>query len=123
MLRCVVAVASAIVCAGKDQRVHRAGHTDVAEAALLLQFLGIHQGARMREEAFFESREKYEGKFKALGCMKGHQRYAGTGIELVGIRCERCVIEKLRECFTTNLGVVCSVGQFLQVFNPAQGFR
>ncbi len=103
--------------AGEDQRVHGAGHADVAEAAFLFEFLGIHERARVREEALFESGEKDERKFKALGGVEGHQRDAGVGIELIGVGGERGVIEEFGERFAAHLGVVGGVGEFLQVFN------
>jgi hypothetical protein len=55
--------------------------------------------------------------------MQGHQCYAGTGIELIGVGCERRVVEELGECFAADLGVVRGIGQFFQVFNSTQGLR
>ena len=79
LLRRVVAIAAAIVRAGQDQRVHGARHADVAEAALLFQFLGIVERAGVREETLFESGQKYQRKFQALGGVQCHQRDARVG--------------------------------------------
>ena len=58
-----------------------------------------------------------------MAAVQGHQRDAGAGIELVGVGRQRGVVEELGECFAANLGIVGGVGQFLQVFNPAEGLR
>ena len=76
----------------------------------------------MREEALFKAGEKDEREFKALGGVEGHQRDAGVGIELVGVGGESGVVEEFGEGFSALLGVVRGVGEFLQVFNAAEGF-
>ena len=80
--------------ARQDQRVHCARHADVAEAALLFQFLGIHERARVREQALFHAGEKDQRKFEALGGVQRHERHARVGIELVGVGCQCGVIQE-----------------------------
>jgi len=60
--------------AGKDERIHGAGHADVAEAALFFQFVGVVEGARMGKEAFLKPGEKDERKLETLGGVKSHER-------------------------------------------------
>ena len=122
-LRGVVAVAAAIVGAGEDQRIHGAGHADVAEAALFFQFVGIVERARVGEEALFQAGQKDQRKLQALGGVQRHQRDAGVGVELVGVGGQGRVVEKLGQRLAAGLGVVGGVGQFLQVFNAAEGLR
>ncbi len=109
--------------ARQNQRVHGARHADVAEAALFFQLFGIHESARVREEALFESGKKDERKLESLGGVQRHQRDAGVGIVLVGVGGERGVVEELGQRFAADLGIVRGVGQFLQVFNAAEGLR
>src|SRR2546426_7738505 len=45
----------------------RAGEADVAEAALLLDLLGIAHRARVREDALLEAAEEHDGELEALG--------------------------------------------------------
>src|SRR5580658_7049105 len=61
-LRCVIAIAAAIVRARKNQRVHGARHADVAEPALFFELFRIVEGARMWKQALFESGKKDERK-------------------------------------------------------------
>ena len=72
----VVAVAAAVAGAGDDERVHGAGHADVAEAALLFHLVGIVQRARVREEAFFQAGEEDQRELQALGGVQRHERDA-----------------------------------------------
>ena len=44
------------------------------------------------------------------------------GSNLIGVRGESGVVEEFGEGFSALLGVVRGVGQFLQVFNAAEGF-
>ena len=53
--------------------------------------------------------------------MQGHQPDAGVGVELVGVRGQRRVVEELGKGFAAGLGIVGGIGQFLQVFNAAEG--
>jgi hypothetical protein len=55
--------------------------------------------------------------------VQGHQGDAGFGVELVGVGGQGCVVEEFGESFAAGFGVVGGVGQFLQVFNAAEGFR
>ena len=121
LLRRIVAVAAAIVSPGEDQRVHCARHPHVAETPLLFQFLRIHQRARVREEALFQAGEEDQRELQALGGVQGHERDARVGVELVGVRCQCGVIEEVGEGFAADLGIVRRIGEFLQVFNPAEG--
>ncbi len=122
-LRGVVAVAAAIVGAGEDERVHGAGHADVAEAALFFEFVGIVESAGVGKEALFQAGEKDQRKLQALGGVQGHQRDAGVGIELVGVGGQSGVVEEVGQGLAAGFGVVGGVGQFLQVFNAAEGLR
>ena len=122
-LRHVVAIAAAIVRAREDQRVHGARHAHVAETALLFEFVGIGERARMREQALLKPGEKDQRKLQALGRVQRHQRDARIGIELVGVRSQRRMIEKLGQSLAALFGIVRGVGQFLQVLNAAEGLR
>ena len=80
----------------------------------------------MREcgkQALFKAGEKDQRKLEALGGVQRHQRDAGIGIELIGVRGQRGVVEELGQRFAARFGVVRGVGQFLQVFDAAEGFR
>ncbi len=116
----ICAVTAAVVSASEDERVHSARHADVAEAALFFEFFGAGQRARMREEALFKASEKNERELKALGGVESHERDAGVGVELIGVRGECGVVEEVGEGFATLLGVVRGVGKFLQVLNAAE---
>ena len=76
----------------------------------------------MREEALFKSGEKDQRKLQALGGVQRHERDARVGIVLVGVRSQRGVVEELGERLAADLGIVGGVGEFLQVFNAAEGF-
>ncbi len=123
LFRCVVSVAAAVLRAGKNQRVHGPGHAHVTEAALLFQLIGIVEGARVGEEALLKSGKKDQREFQSLGCVQRHQGNARLGVELVGIRGQRRVIEKLSQGLAAGFRVVGRVGQFLQVFNTAERLR
>ncbi len=78
--------------------------------------------ARVRKESLFETGKKDERKLQALGGVQRHERDAGVGIVLVGVGGEGGVVEEVGEGFAANFGVVGGVGEFLEVFNAAEGF-
>ena len=109
--------------AGQNQRVHGAGHAHVAEAALLLQLVGIVEGARVGKEALFQAGQKDQRKLQPLGGVQRHQRNAGLGIELIRIGGQGGVVQELGQRLAAGFGVVGGVGQLLQVLNAAEGLR
>jgi hypothetical protein len=117
----IVAVAAAVVGAGEDERVHGARHADVAEAALFFKLVGAGERARMREKSLFKAGEKDQREFEALGGVQRHERDASVGIELIGVGGECGVVEEFGESFAALFGIVRGVGQFLQIFNAAEG--
>ena len=77
----------------------------------------------MREEPLFKTGKKDQRKLQALGGVQSHERDPGFGIELVGVGGQGGVVEELGQRFAAGFGIVGGVGQFLQVFNAAEGFR
>ena len=117
----VGAVAAAVAGAGHDQGVHGAGHADVAEAAFLLEAVGVDQGARAGEEAFFHAGEKDQRELEALGGVQGHQGHARLGGVLVGVGDQGGVVEELGQGLAAFLRVLGGVGEFLEVFDAGEG--
>ncbi len=109
--------------AGEDQCVHGASHADVAETALFFELVGVVESARVREETLLKAGEENEREFEALGGVEGHEGDAGFGVELIGVGGEGGVVEEFGKGFAAGFRVVCGVGQFLEVFNAAEGFR
>ena len=77
----------------------------------------------MREQALFEPGKKNQRELQTLGGVQGHQRDARGRIELVGVRGQRGVIQKVGQALAADLGIVRGVGEFFQVFDPAESFR
>src|SRR5215469_2111978 len=78
-------VAAAVDGAGQDERIHGAGHSDVAKAALFLDVVRLKEGARMGKQAFFQPSEKHQRKLQALGGVQGHERDLGAHVVSVGV--------------------------------------
>ena len=77
----------------------------------------------MGKEAFLKPGEKHKRKLKTLGGMKCHECNAGFGIELVRVGSQSRVVKEFRKSFAACFGVVRGVGQLLEIFNAAEGFR
>jgi len=77
----------------------------------------------VREQAFFESAEKDQGKLQALGRMQAHQRNLRALVIVVGVGDEGSVVEELIERLAAVTGVGGRVHQFAQVFDAREGFR
>ena len=54
----------------------RARDADVAGAALFLDLIGVHERARMREEALLHADHEDNGELEALGRVQRHERHA-----------------------------------------------
>src|SRR5579862_5924691 len=72
-LQALAAVDAAVNGARQRKRVAGAGHADVAQAALLLDLIGIVQGAAVREGAFLEAGQVDVVEFEPLGGVQGEQ--------------------------------------------------
>ena len=75
----------------------------------------------MGKEALFEAGEEDQWKLEALGGVQGHEGDAGLGVKLVSVGGQGGMIEELGQGLAARLGVVGGVGQFLEVFNAAEG--
>jgi len=100
-----------------------ARHAHIAEAAFLFELLRIGERARVGKQSFFKSSEKNERKLQSFGGMQRHERDTGVGVVLIGVRRQCRVVKELGQGFTADFGIVGGIGQFLQVFNAAEGFR
>jgi len=67
--------------------------------------------------------EEDQRELEALGGVEGHEGDAGFGVELISVGRKGGVVEEIGQGFAADFGVVGGIGQFLEVFNAAEGFR
>ena len=107
------------------QAVHRPGHPDVRESALLLDVLLVER-ALVREDALFHAGDEDDGELEALGVVEGHQReeLARVGIG-VGVGVEGDLLEKAVERRLGGATVVLAgdAEELLEVLEPALGLE
>ena len=102
--------------------IHGARHAHIAEAALFFDLIGLHQRARMREQAFFHAGQHHQRELQALGGVQRHQRDLGVLVVLVGVADERGVVEELVERLAAVARIHGGVDQFAQVLDAREGF-
>ena len=122
-IRHVVAVAAAIARAAQDQRVHRARHPHVAEAPFLFKTSGIGERARVRKQPLLHAAQQDQRKLQPLRRMQRHQGDAAVRLIVIRVADQRCVVQKFSQCLAAFLGILCGVGELLQVFNARKGLR
>ncbi len=81
--------------------MHRAGDTDVGEAALFLELLQALQRARVRQDAFLQTDDEDDGVFESLGRVEGNQ---GHRLALLLRMRQRAVLAGLRHVGAAHQG-------------------
>ena len=99
---------------------------DVAQAALLLDLVGVVHRARVREDALLEPGEEHRRELQALGRVQRHQRHARVGVlQLVDVAHQGDAVEEaVQRRLGCGMGEVLGGGnQFLQVLQPRLALR
>ncbi len=77
----------------------------------------------MGKKALFQAGEEDQRELQTLGGVQRHERDAGVGVVLVGVGGQSGVVQEISQSLAAGFGIVRGVGQFLQVFNAAEGLR
>ena len=72
-----------LIRAGDEQALLGARDADIAQAALLLHLRLVHEAARGRENALFQTGHEHIGEFQALGGVQRHQRHIAALVLLL----------------------------------------
>ena len=82
----------------------------------------MQKGARVGEQALFQTAEKNQRKFQAFGRVQRHQSDLGAFVVGIGIAHQGGMVEKLVERLAAIAGVHGGVDQFVQVLDSRVGF-
>ena len=122
-LQAFAAVHAAVNGAGQGQGVVSASHSDVAQTALLFEFLRVVERAAMRKNPLFEAGEEHMIELKSLGGMQSQQGDDGALVELIGSLTNAARSRKSSMRFAALGGFGYGIDEFIQVFECAKCLR
>src|SRR5579859_2040129 len=116
------AVNAAINGTREGKRIAGAGHSHVAEPALLFELFGVIKATAVREGAFFEAGQEDVVEFEALGSVQREQRDGSALIKVVGVAYQRCTVEEIGKRLATIRAFGHGIDQLIQVIDAREIF-